>query len=180
MTEQTDWRIAWAFNVIDEYKSLTVDEIKAELKKKALPFAVCMQQIQGDFNFGTVVRNANAFGASEVFYFGKRKWDKRGAQGTYKYTDVTYLDSLEQLKELSNTYTLIAVDNLPGSVKVHEFVWPEKPLLLFGEEGTGLTQEILGLCSAMVAIEQHGSVRSLNVGCASSIVMYDYVTKFKR
>lgn len=175
-----DWKTAWQFNVVDEFKGLTVDEIRVELKKRALPFAVCMGNIQGDFNFSTLIRNANAFGAQEVFYFGKKKWDRRGAQGTYKYTDVTYLDSIEQLKTLQNQYTLIGVDNVQGSVSLHDFVWPVNPLMIFGEEACGLSEEVLSLCSFVVEIPQRGSVRSINVGCASSVVMYDYAAKIKR
>ena len=165
-----DWRIAWSYNVIDKYKHLSVDQIKAEVKKHSLPFAVCMQQIQGDFNFGTLVRNANAFGAEQVFYFGKKKWDRRGAQGTYHYTDVSYI---EQLSELTNLgYTLVAVDNIEGAIPFDKFVWPEKPLLIFGEEGTGISSEVLEVCKNVVYIPQTGSVRSVNVGCASAIIMY--------
>lgn len=180
MTEDLDWRTAWQFNVVDKYKGLTVEEIRADLKSKALPFAVCMSQLKGDFNFSTLVRSSNAFGATEVFYFGKRKWDRRGALGTYHYTDVTFLESIEHLKALQDKYTLVAIDNVPGSVFLNSFQWPENPLMIFGEEGTGLSEEILSLCSAVVAIEQFGSVRSLNVGCASSVVMYDFTSKYRK
>ena len=177
MTE--DWRTAWAFNVIDEYKSLTVEEIRQKVKEKTLPFAVCMQNIQGDFNFATVIRNANALGAREVFYIGKKKFDRRGTMGVHNYTPVTFLESEEELLKLKDYYTFVGVDNIAGSVPVESFVWPSTPLLFLGEEGQGLTESVVSHCASLVAITQRGSVRSLNAGCASAIVMYDFVNKLR-
>ncbi len=174
-----DWRTAWAFNVIDEYKPLSVEEIRQKVKDTSLPFAVCMQNIQGDFNISTVIRNANAFGAREVFYIGKKKFDRRGAMGVYHYTPVIHLSSHEELITLKEKYTFVGVDNIAGSVPVESFVWPKSPLLLLGEEGQGLTPEIVIHCEHLVAITQRGSVRSLNAGCASSVVMYDFATKLR-
>lgn len=174
--ENNRWT-AWAFNVIDEYKSLTEEEIKKLLAEKASPFAVLMENWVGDFNIGQCIRNANNFGAREVFYIGRRHLDRRGAVGTYKYTPVSYLENLDKLKEVAKRYRLIGVDNLPGSVPIQSFDWPDNCLMAFGEEGTGLTPEIVSLCEAVVSIPTLGSVRSLNAGCASGIAMFDYVTK---
>lgn len=138
-----------------------------------------MQHIRGDFNFSTVIRNANAFAAKEVFYIGKKKFDRRGAVGTYLYTKVRFLSDSESLVRLKDEYLFVGVDNIEGSVLIETFVWPDKPiLLLFGEEGGGLTSEVIRLCDVIVAINQYGSVRSLNVGTASGIVMYEYVKNY--
>lgn len=179
MSEEHDWKTAWQYNVVDKYKGLTVDQIRVELRKEALPFAVCMAQIQGDFNFSTLIRSSNAFGAQEVFYFGKKKFDRRGALGTYHYTDVRYLEDMEKLTRLKDRYTFVAIENAPGAVSLCDFEWPDDPLMIFGEESNGLSEEVLAMCDHVVSIDMRGSVRSINVGCASSIVMYDYSSKFR-
>src|SRR5271169_6118896 len=93
-----------SYNVIDRFKTMQTEDIKAELKTTAHPFAVCMEHLIGDFNMGTVIRNANGFNAREVFYIGDKKYDKRSALGTYNYTDVKWLPSLEDLVRLKEQY----------------------------------------------------------------------------
>ncbi len=168
-------------NVTNKYKGWMEDLIKDDLDKKAFPYACLMEQWQGDFNIGTMVRNANAFGAKEVFYIGdRRKWDRRGSVGTYKYTTVNYLESFEALKELKKEYTLVGVDNIPelNPITLSKFEWKPKSLIIFGEEGVGLTPEMQKLCDSVVEIPMFGSVRSLNAGSSSAIILHDYVTKF--
>jgi tRNA G18 (ribose-2'-O)-methylase SpoU len=165
-------------NVIDPYRAWTEDLIREDLQKKAFPYAVLMQQLQGDFNIGTVIRSANIFGAQEVYYIGKRHYDRRGAVGAHHYTNVKFLESMEDLRALKSTYTLIGLDNVSGSVPLESFVWPDNPLMIFGEEGPGIAPEYLAECQHLVSITQYGSVRSLNAASAASIVMYDFVNKY--
>lgn len=167
-------------NIADRYKGWILDLIKEDLVKNSFPFAIMMENLFGDFNLSTVIRNANAFGAKEVFYLGKKKFDKRGAVGTYIYTKVTHLASIEELLPLKDQYTFVGVDNITNSVPIESFTWPSNPLLIFGEEGGGLSKEVVELCQSVVAITQYGSVRSLNAGTASGIAMYDFVRKYQK
>jgi tRNA G18 (ribose-2'-O)-methylase SpoU len=167
-------------NVIDRFKSWNDDLIKDELQKNAFPYAALMEHWQGDFNIGTLIRNANAFNASRVFYIGKKKWDRRGAVGTHNYTGLSYLTDYSELEQLKQKYVFIGVDNVPGSIDIETFQWPENPLMIFGEEGTGLTEEMKKHCEKMVYITQYGSVRSLNAACASAVAFYDYVRKHSK
>lgn len=166
-------------NVVDRYRLWETEAVAADLAARARPFAAAMEQFQGDFNFGTVVRNANAFAASGVFYVGRRRWDRRGAVGTHHYTSVRHLPDVAALVEVARSegWTLVGFDNVPGAVDLREFVWPDRPLMLFGEESSGLTAEALEACEAVVMIPQFGSVRSLNAGTASGIAMYDWTLR---
>lgn len=169
------------YNVQDRYKAWTLDLIKKDLQATAHPFAVCMENFQHDFNIGTVIRNANAFNAKETFYLSKsRKYNRVGAVGTYHYTLVHHLSDYEALAALKEKYTLIGVDCVPGSVPMESFEWPENPLMIFGEEGLGLTEGTKSLCEKIIHITQYGSVRSFNAACASMAAMYDWATKHNR
>jgi tRNA G18 (ribose-2'-O)-methylase SpoU len=176
--KETDFRL-WERNVIDRFKDKSEEEIKAELQASAYPFAVCMENWAGDFNFGTLIRNANAFNAKEVFYVGDKKWDRRAAMGVYNYTPVQWLSDIDQLVKLKERYVFVGCDNLPGAVPLHSFAMPECPLFIFGSEGTGLTPAMQELCQHMVEIPMFGSVRSLNCGTASGIVMWEYVRRLQ-
>lgn len=168
------------WNVADEFKNKSIDEVKQTLQSRAFPYAVCFEHWSGDFNMATGIRNANAFNAEQVYYVGDKKWDRRGSVGTHNYTEVTFINSLEEFMLLKNKYIFVGIDNIPGSVPLSSYQWQPNTLLIFGEEGTGLTPGMQALCKDLVYIEQFGSVRSLNCGTASGIIMNDFVTKWFR
>jgi tRNA G18 (ribose-2'-O)-methylase SpoU len=164
-------------NIDSKYTGWTNELIKQDLNSKRNEFAVMMERINGDFNFGTLIRNANAFLAKQVFYLGLRKYDKRSAVGTYIYENVEFLDSSieEAYQKLRQQYTIIAIDNTKGSVPMESFKWPKNSLMVFGEESRGLSEQALTHADHIVHISMYGSVRSLNVGCASAITMHNYL-----
>jgi tRNA G18 (ribose-2'-O)-methylase SpoU len=170
---------SWAHNVKDDFKALSPDEIKLRLKETANPFAVCFENWIGDFNISTGMRNANAFNAKEAFYVGNKRWDKRGAVGVYNYTDINWIPTMDDFLKLKEKYIFIGIDNVLGSVPLAGFRWQPNTLLIFGEEGVGLTPETQALCEAVVEIEMYGSIRSLNCGTASGIIMHDFVSKMR-
>tara|TARA_R100001015_G_C4478391_1_gene59684 strand:- start:81 stop:599 length:519 start_codon:yes stop_codon:yes gene_type:complete len=143
-----------------------------------------MEHWKGDFNISTLIRNANAFNVEKIYYLGKKRFDRRGTVGTHHYVDLCFLDGgVSELVELKDTHTFIGIDNnIPETYKLREFNWnmlEKQPLVFFGEEGVGLTQEILNLCDYRIEIEQYGSVRSLNVGTSSGLLLYEFVRHLK-
>ena len=160
-------------NVQDKYKTWDNEAIKAELLANSLPYSVLMSHVQGDFNISTVFRNINAFRGREMFYFGRKKIDRRGMVGCQNYGSITYLPTLEDVKELKERFTFVALEQTVNSVDLYGFDFTKKGevLLVVGEEGSGICQEILDLCDYSVVIPMGGSVRSLNVGTAAGIAM---------
>lgn len=169
---------SWQYNVVDKYKGQDLESIKDDLQKTTLPCAVLMAQVVGDFNFGCVIRNSNNFNVREVFYYGKKKFDRRSALGTYHYTKVTYLSSFQDLKDLKAQYSFVGLENnIKGTVPLSKFIWPKQSLIVLGEEGVGISPDLIDLLDYTVEIPSIGSVRSINVASASSIALYDYYTK---
>lgn len=166
-------------NLINRYWGWTEDIIREDIQKNVFPYSVLVENWQGDFNLSTCIRNANAFGAKEIFYLGKRHWDRRGSLGTHHYSIVKHLKDYDDLMKLKEHYVFIGVDNIAGSIQYNDFLWPKNTLMIFGEEGTGLTSQIQKECQSIVHIKQVGSVRSINAGCASAVMMCDYMNKFE-
>ena len=160
-------------NVINQYKEWSTAKIKEDLDRKSFPYAVMMQHINGDFNISTFIRNGNAFGAREIFYWGKRKWDRRGAVGCHNYKQLTHISSIEDIKSLKEKYRFVGIDNnIEREItSLKNFIPNKNDLYIFGEEGSGIIKEVLDMCDIFVCINQFGSVRSLNVGTASGIIM---------
>lgn len=168
-------------NVIDELKNLSVEQIKDECQRKSISASVAMVNIEGDFNLSTMIRNANFFGFKSVHYIGKKKWDKRGSVGTHHYTPIYYHKDESSFISQCSTRTLVAVENnIPQynyktvNLFDYEFTNLSNPIFLFGEENRGLSDWILDRADIIMTIPNYGSVRSLNVGTTSGIVMFHY------
>ncbi len=172
LTTQNDTR-----NVIDKYKGLTVAEIKDDLDRSRHDFHVAIENFQHDFNICTIARNANAFNAAGIHIIGRRHWNRRGAMKTEAYMNIFHHETVAEFIGWAkrNNLKLIAVDNKKGSKKLNEIELEKGSILVFGNESDGLSKEMVEACKEMVAIEQFGSTRSVNVGVASGILMYEFV-----
>jgi len=159
-------------NLVDAYKGWDLIKIREDLERKAFPYSVLMQHIMGDFNISTFVRNGNAFGVDKLYYYGQRQWDRRGAVGAHNYKQLHHIPTFEGLKALSERHRFVAIENsVHGAIALSEFTPQANDIFIFGEETLGVCKEVLELCEACVYIPQFGSVRSLNVGTASGILM---------
>jgi tRNA G18 (ribose-2'-O)-methylase SpoU len=164
-------------NVADRYRYWTVAAIVADLDAHRHDFGIAIENWRHDLNIGTVVRTANAFQAREVVIVGRRRWNRRGAMVTDRYLHVRHLATPAELASYaeSNGYTLVAVDNLPGAVPLETTELPRNALLLFGQEGTGLSEEARDAAGWTVSIAQFGSTRSINAGVAAGIAMHTWI-----
>ena len=167
-------------NVVDRYRYWSREAIVADLDGHRHPFHVAIENFQHDFNIGAVVRNANAFLAAEVHVVGRRRWNRRGAMVTDRYQHVRHHDSVAGLADWASAAGLpvIGIDNLPGSVDITTADLPRACVLLFGQEGPGLSDDARGACAAVLHIPQFGSTRSINAGVASGIAMYEWVRRY--
>jgi len=164
-------------NVTDGYRYWTVDAIVADLDTRRHPFAVAIENWRHDLNIGTVVRTANAFLAREVIVVGNRRWNRRGAMVTDRYQHISHVPSAADLGDYAAQagYEIVAVDNLPGAVALETYPLPANALLLFGQEGTGLSPAAREVASVVCSIAQFGSTRSINAGVAAGIAMHAWI-----
>ncbi|HWS37080.1 MAG TPA: RNA methyltransferase [Actinoplanes sp.] len=172
LLEQGDRR-----NVVDRYRYWTREAVVADLDGRRHEFHVAIENWQHDFNIGTVVRNANAFLAAEVHIVGRRRWNRRGAMVTDRYQHVRHHPEIEGFVAWAAAADLavIGIDNLPGSRPMETTTLPRRCVLLFGQEGPGLSEPARAACTALFSIAQYGSTRSINAGVASGIAMHAWV-----
>jgi tRNA G18 (ribose-2'-O)-methylase SpoU len=168
------------FNVRDDLKSLTVDEIKAARKHKN--FAVATFNLKGDLNLGSIMRTAEITGAKDFFILGHRSWDRRSAVGVQNYLNVEKHEECVDWKtteELMNSrgYRPMVVEQ--GGMDFLSWVnhfdtlginrdW-YKPCFIFGPEDIGLPD-----WTAHLSLEQIGVSRSYNVSSAASVILYNW------
>jgi tRNA G18 (ribose-2'-O)-methylase SpoU len=164
-------------NVVDRYRYWRHEAIVADLDRRRHDFHVAIENWQHDLNIGTVVRNANAFLAREVHIVGRRRWNRRGAMVTDRYQHVRHHDTIAELVAWAHAdgLLIVGIDNLPGSRPLEAEPLPRRCVLLFGQEGPGLSGTARAACDRLYSIAQYGSTRSINAGVASGIAMHAWI-----
>ncbi|MGB7818171.1 MAG: TrmH family RNA methyltransferase [Ornithinibacter sp.] len=171
-------------NVADRFRYWHTEAVVADLDTRRHPFHVAVENWGHDFNIGSVIRTANAFNAAAFHIVGRRRWNRRGAMVTDRYQHEHHHATVGDLLAWASTaggdgsgIPLVGVDNLPGSVPLETFDLPRECILLFGQEGPGLSDDARAACSAVLHIEQFGSTRSINAGAAGAIAMHAWVRR---
>lgn len=164
-------------NVVDRFRGYTVEAIINDLDTTRSQLEIAVENIERDFNMGTIVRTANAFNVQKVHVIGRRQWNKRGAMKTDAYLHIEYHQSVDRFLHAmqQNGREVVAIDIVEGSEPLGGVNLPANAVLVFGSEGAGVSQELREGASRVVHIEQFGSTRSINVGVASGIAMYVWV-----
>lgn len=164
-------------NVVDEFKGQPHDVIVEQLNQRGVELEIAIENLERDYNMGTIVRNANAFGVRVVHVIGRRQWNKRGAMMTDKYLEVRYHLDVTSFVAAVAGRAIIAVDITPGAEPLSKVDLPLNAVMVFGSEGPGLSQEMLMAAERVVCIEQRGSTRSINVGVAAGIAIYEWARR---
>ena len=172
-------------NVVDKYRYWSMEAIVADLDSKRHSFHVAIENWQHDLNIGSIVRTANAFLAAEVHIIGNRRWNRRGAMVTDRYQHIKHHPTVEDFVAWAATANdgkalpIIAIDNVPGCKQLESYQIPKSCVLLFGQEGPGLSEAAIQASKDVVEITQYGSTRSINASAAAAITMHAWITKHK-
>lgn len=167
-------------NVIDRYRYWTMEAIVADLDTHRHPFHVAIENWQHDMNIGSIVRSANAFLADTVHIIGRRRWNRRGAMVTDRYQHVVHHETVAEFTAWAQGEGLpiVAVDNVGDARPVDKAELPSRCVLLFGQEGPGLSEEALAAADSFIEITQYGSTRSINASAAAAITMYEWCRRY--
>jgi tRNA G18 (ribose-2'-O)-methylase SpoU len=164
-------------NVVDAYRYWTREAVIADIDTRRHPLHIAIENFGNDANIGAVVRTANAFAVHTVHIVGRRRWNRRGAMVTDRYQRLRHHDSTAGLLDAAAQagLTVVAVDNVPGSVRIEEAELPRDALLVFGAEGPGITDDAKAGAALTVSIAQFGSTRSINASVAAGIAMHTWI-----
>lgn len=166
-------------NVVDAYRYWTREAIVADIDQRRHALHIAIENFGNDANIGAVVRTANAFAVDTVHIVGRRRWNRRGAMVTDRYQRLRHHDTTAELLAYAAEagLTVVAVDNVPGAIRLEQTELPRKCLLVFGQEGPGITPEAQAGAALTVSIAQFGSTRSINAGVAAGIAMHAWITR---
>ena len=163
-------------NLIDEYKGLENAQVFDALSKKRTSLEIAIENVEHDFNIGSIVRTANSFNVSKVHIIGKKKYNRRGAMCTDKYLEIVHHATVADFLNTQQGRELVAIENnTPRAKELHRKEFKKNTTLIFGSENNGITAELLEKAHDVRFIESFGSTRSVNVGAAAAIAMYEYI-----
>ena len=167
-------------NVVDAYRYWRREAIVADIDRRRHRLHVAIENFGNDANIGAVVRTANAFAAHTVHIVGRRRWNRRGAMVTDRYQHLAHHDATEDLLGFAAEAGLrvVAVDNVPGAVRLEQASLPRDCLLVFGQEGPGISAEARQGAALTVSIAQFGSTRSINASVAAGIAMHAWIRQW--
>jgi tRNA G18 (ribose-2'-O)-methylase SpoU len=166
-------------NVVDAYRYWTREAIVADIDERRHPLHVAIENFGQDANIGGVVRAANAFAVDTVHIVGRRRWNRRGAMVTDRYQRLRHHDNTAELLSFASDagLTVVAVDIVPGAERIEQTTLPRECLLLFGQEGPGISEDARAGAPLTVSIAQFGSTRSINVAVAAGIAMHTWISQ---
>ena len=175
--DETLLRDGDARNVVDAYRYWTREAIVADIDKRRHALHVAIENFGNDANIGAVVRTANAFAVDTVHIVGRRRWNRRGAMVTDRYQRLRHHDTTAELLTFAADagLTVVAVDNVAGAQRIEETTLPNDCLLIFGQEGPGITDDAKAGAALTVSIAQFGSTRSINAAVAAGIAMHTWI-----
>jgi 23S rRNA (guanosine2251-2'-O)-methyltransferase len=170
---------------MDELNRKSVDEVKESDKN---PVIAVLENVRSAYNVGSVFRTADAFLIESVIITGytatpPHKEIKKTALGAEESVDWKYFkttkEAIEDLKK--NEYKVYAVEQVTNSISLENIaeLSADKIAFIFGNEVTGVDQEIIALCDGCVEIPQFGMKHSLNISVAAGIVLWEVVKNFQ-
>lgn len=164
-------------NVVDAYRYWRREAIVADIDTRRHDLHIAIENFEHDANIGTVVRTANAFAVHTVHIVGRRRWNRRGAMVTDRYQHLMHHEDTASVIAWAeaNSLVVVAIDNTPGSIPLETATLPKKCLLLFGQEGPGVTEAAQQGAAMTCSIAQFGSTRSINAGVAAGIAMHAWI-----
>lgn len=139
-------------------------------------FAVAAFNFSYGVNLGTLVRSAEAAGAEAVWIIGRDFYYRPSTKGSDWWLPVETIDTPAECLERAavDGFEIVALQQGLGAEPVWEAEWPERPLIVAGNEGDGLPEQFIEAASLQLELPTYGHIDSLNVAVATSVAMYAF------
>jgi 23S rRNA (guanosine2251-2'-O)-methyltransferase len=171
---------------MDELNRISVEEFN-ELDK--LPIICILDNIRSQHNIGSIFRTSDAFRIKELYLCGitatppNREINKSALGATESVKWQYFADTCNAVEKLKlDGYKIIAVEQAVGSIILEAFNSDsfENIALVFGNEVTGVSDQVMEMVDACIEIPQFGTKHSFNVSVTAAIVLYQFYIKQKK
>ena len=138
-------------------------------------FAVAAFNFSYGVNLGTLVRSAEAAGAEAVWIVGRDFYYRPSTKGTDWWLPITIATPTDCLARAQEEgFEIVALQQGAAAQPIWEAEWPERPLIVAGNEGDGLPQRFIDAAALQLELPVVGNIDSLNVAVATSVAMFAF------
>ena len=162
---------------VGPYPYVEIEELLS--KQPANPFWLLVEGIQDPFNLGTILRSAEVFSVTGVC-LGKKgqtginSLAARSSVGAVNRLDIAQVDELEGIiQELKRKKVTVVGTSLQATSSLDSIDCQKGIAIVIGNEGRGVSEETLKVCSRTAKIPQTGTLNSLNAAAAAAIACYE-------
>jgi len=155
-------------------------KLESVLSKRQNDITIVLENVFDPHNISAVMRTCDAVGVQELYVLNTKiprhkKWGTKSSSSAAKWLTVHQFDNAEEcFFELRKRYSKILTTHLSGdAVNLYEINFTQPLALVFGNEHSGVSEEIRSLADGNFIIPQVGIIRSLNISVACAVTLYE-------
>jgi tRNA (guanosine-2'-O-)-methyltransferase len=156
------------------------ERLEYVLSKRQPDLTVVLENVFDPHNISAVMRTCDAVGIQEIFILNTKiprhkKWGARSSSSAAKWLTVWQFENAgECFEEIRKRYKKIYTTHLAAdAVSLHALQLTEPVALVFGNEHSGVSDEIIAMADGNFIIPQVGIIRSLNISVACAVTLYE-------
>jgi len=156
------------------------DRLNSVLNKRQPDLTVVLENVSDPHNISAVMRTCDAVGIQDIFILNSKipphkKWGAKSSSSAAKWLSIhQFTDAETCFAELRKRYKKIYTTHLSSDAKgLYELNLTESTALVFGNEHTGVSEELIALADGNFIIPQVGIIRSLNISVACAVSLYE-------
>ena len=150
------------------------------LNKRQPDLTVVLENVFDPHNISAVMRTCDAVGIQDIYILNTKipthkKWGAKSSSSAAKWLSIhQFTDAAECFAELRKRYKKIYATHLSSdAVSLHELNLTESVALIFGNEHSGVSEEIVVMADGNFIIPQVGIIKSLNISVACAVTLYE-------
>jgi tRNA (guanosine-2'-O-)-methyltransferase len=156
------------------------EKLLSVIKKRQDNLAIVLENVQDPHNISAVMRTCDAVGVQEVYVLNTKipkhkKFGPKSSSSAAKWLTVHQYDNVEAcFNDVRKKYSLILTTHLDnGSIELYQIDFTKSIALVFGNEHSGVSEDIRRFADGNFVIPQVGIIRSLNISVACAVTLYE-------
>ena len=157
-----------------------INRLETVLNKRQPDLTVVLENVFDPHNISAVMRTCDAVGIQDIYILNHkipphRKWGAKSSSSAAKWLSIhQFTDAVDCFAELRKHYKKIYTTHLSSdAVSLHQLNLTEPVALVFGNEHSGVSDEIIAMADGNFIIPQVGIIKSLNISVACAVTLYE-------
>lgn len=158
----------------------TTEAVREELERLRHPLRIAVRRFKNPFNVGAIIRTAHSFLVREILLIGDTPYYQRASMGMEKYENISEVPDDEVFVALAekNAWNLVVFEKEHAQIGLWDVQFPQDCVMVFGNEDSGVSAEILQAAHTVVAIPMFGINHSYPVSVSAGIAMAEWTRRY--